>query len=72
MMTSLFAQKQSVTIKGFAPQYVGKELSFNQIEDYYSNIESTFAKTTVQTHSTFTVQFYLDKTQKIVVRGLNN
>ncbi len=72
MMTSLFAQNKFVTIKGFAPQYVGKELSFNQIEDYYSNIESTFAKTTVKSDSTFSVQFYLDKTQKIVVRGLNN
>jgi hypothetical protein len=72
LAASLFAQKETVTITGFAPQYVGKELSFNQIEDYYSQIESSFAKTTVKADSTFSVKFYLDKTQKIVVRGMNN
>lgn len=72
MVPTIWSQKEAVTIKGFAPQYVGKELSFNQIVDYYSQVEAPFAKTTVQADSTFSVQFYLDKTQKIVVRGLNN
>ena len=33
------SQTNTVKIEGFAPDYVGKEISFNRIEDYYSNIE---------------------------------
>ncbi len=66
------AQTSSVKIKGYAPAFVGKEISFHHIEDYYSYMESTMAKTTVKADSTFTVEFRLDKTQKIVVRCMNN
>ena len=66
------SQTNTVKIVGFAPDYIGKEISFNQIEDYYSNIESTIGKTTVKKDSTFSAEFHLDHTQRIVVRGLNN
>lgn len=67
-----YGQKESVTISGLAPDYVGKEIIFNQIEDYYSQLESKFASTTVKADSTFSVKFYLDKTQKIAIHGKNN
>lgn len=71
-LTSLFGQKEIVTISGFAPDYVGKEISFSQIEDYYSNVQSKLATTVVKADSSFSVQFYSDKTRKIVVNALNN
>lgn len=67
-----FSQQESVTIKGFAPDYVGKQITFNKIEDYYSNLESTYATATVNEDSTFSVQFFCADTRKIIIRAVNN
>jgi hypothetical protein len=67
------AQKgQIVTIKGYAPSYVGQTISFMEIEDYFSMNEATLATTTVKEDSTFTLSFFTDETQKIIVHANKN
>jgi hypothetical protein len=67
-----FGQEQIVEITGYAPAYVGKEISVHQIEDYYSDKEIKLGATTVKPDSTFSIKFYLDKTQRITLRAMNN
>lgn len=69
----IFAQeKEIVTIKGFAPSYVGGIIQINEIEDFVSMTESTLASTTVKEDSTFTLSFYSNSTQKVVVHANKN
>ena len=60
---SLNAQKGIVTIKGYAPAYVGKKIEIVEIQDYLSMTEALVATTTVDADSTFTVYFETNKTQ---------
>lgn len=69
---SLFGQEKLVTIKGYAPAYVGKEITILQIEDYWSNKEAKLAATTVLADSSFSVEFFASETQKVKLRALNN
>lgn len=71
-LVSLTAYSQSVTIKGYAPAYVGETISANEIEDYFSFYEKTVAKAKVNDDSTFTMTFDIPKTEKIILRGGNN
>lgn len=64
--------KKLVTIKGTAPSYVGQTVSFMTIDDYFSMMESRIASTTVLPDSTFSVSFYANETQKIIVRASKN
>lgn len=66
-----FGQK-TVTINGFAPDYVGSQITINGIEDYLSMKEVVIASTTVKADSTFSTSFFIDETQKVKVRGKNN
>lgn len=66
-----FAQS-TVKIEGFAPDYVGKAIEIYQIEDYFSLKESRMASGTVKEDSTFSITFFADRTQRVVVRGGNN
>ncbi len=69
----LFGQeKEIVTIKGYAPSYVGGTIQINEIEDFVSMKESSIASTTVKEDSTFTLSFYAKQTQKVVVRANKN
>ncbi len=71
--TIVFAQnKATVKISGFAPAYIGKTIEFMEIVDYFSMNESRLGSATVQEDSTFSVQFYIEETQKIRVRSNNN
>jgi hypothetical protein len=69
----LFGQeKEIVTIKGFAPSYVGGTIQINEIEDFVSMKETSIASTTVKEDSTFTLSFYAKETQKVVIRANKN
>jgi len=70
---TVFAQTgKIVTIKGYAPSYVGQTVSFMEIEDYFSMNEATLATTTVKEDSTFSLSFYTQETQKIIVHANKN
>lgn len=69
----IFAQEgKIVTIKGYAPTYVGQTISFMEIEDYFSMNEATLATTTVKEDSTFSLSFFVEETQKIIVHANKN
>ena len=64
--------KREVTIKGFAPSYVGSTISICELSDYLSSKEAVLANTTVQADSTFSVSFPLNETQRInLIAGRN-
>lgn len=65
-------EKSLVTIKGFAPDYIGKAIEIFQIEDYLSMKENKIAQGMVKEDSTFSTTFYTDYTKKIVVKSMNN
>ncbi len=67
-----FGQERIVSITGYAPAYVGKEISIHQIEDYYSDREIKLGAGTVKADSSFTIQFFAEETQRITLRALNN
>ncbi len=69
----VFGQKEkAVTIKGFAPSYLGKTIRIGEIEDYLSKKESPLGSTTVGTDSTFQLSFFVKETQKIVLHADRN
>lgn len=63
---------QSTTIKGYAPQYVGKEIYAYTIDDYFSSKEKLVASGEVKPDSTFTLSFSLNTTEKIIIKSQNN
>ena len=69
---SISQEKQLVTIKGYAPAYVGKSLDVNEILDYFTMKEGPIASTTVKEDSTFSVSFFLEETQKVVLHSNRN
>lgn len=69
LTTLSFAQ---VTVKGFAPAYVGKTIEAFAIDDYFSYHESLLASTQVQSDSSFTLYIDANHTQKIIIKSTNN
>ena len=65
-------EKSIVTIKGFAPAYVGKTVELFTIEDYFSRKESLIASSMVLEDSTFSFSFYNEKTQKVILKSNKN
>lgn len=65
-------EKSLVTIKGFAPDYVGKTLEVYQIEDYLSLKEIRIAQGEVNLDSTFLISFFINSTQKVLLKSQNN
>lgn len=64
---------QTITeVKGYAPAYVGQKVELFEIEDYFSMRESLLATTIVAPDSSFSFQFYNNKTQKIIVKSAKN
>lgn len=59
-------------VKGFAPAYVGQKIELYEIEDYFSMRESLLATTLVGSDSSFSFQFYNNKTQKIIIKSAKN
>ena len=65
-------QKSLVTIEGYAPKYVGQTISIMQIDDYLSMKESLLGSTTVGKDSTFSISFFANDMQKVIVRAAKN
>ncbi|MBL1278646.1 MAG: hypothetical protein COA33_000095 [Fluviicola sp.] len=65
----LFSQ---VTIKGFAPSYVGETIEAYRILDYFSNKKEKITSATVESDSSFTLYLASDITQKIILKSKNN
>lgn len=61
-----------VTVKGFAPAYVGKTIEAFAIDDYFSYHESLLASTQVNADSSFTLYIDNDITRKIIIKSSNN
>jgi hypothetical protein len=73
--TISFAQLDSsyVEIEGFAPDYLGREITICGIQDYLSEREEVLARCTVNPKdSLFHITFKVDGTKKILVRGESN
>lgn len=69
----MFSQEgKVVTIKGYAPAYVGQTITILEIEDYFSMKEAKLASTLVKEDSTFSISFFLKETQKILVQAAKN
>jgi hypothetical protein len=69
---SVALTQSTVTISGYAPAYVGKQIEINQIEDYLSLIESPIISTTVQKDSTFKLTFSCTEMQKVSLKVHQN
>jgi hypothetical protein len=63
---------KTVTINGYAPTYVGQTITLHEIEDYFSNKETTIASAIVQSDSTFSATFLIQETQKISILPAKN
>tara|TARA_B110000285_G_C15116779_1_gene614583 strand:+ start:499 stop:1902 length:1404 start_codon:yes stop_codon:yes gene_type:complete len=61
-----------VTIKGFAPAYVGQEIEAYRVIDYMSNIQEKIATATVESDSSFTLYVASEITQKVIIKSKNN
>jgi hypothetical protein len=73
VLSAHFSISQAITtIAGFAPHYVGKEIVVCEIQDYFSLRENVLARTTVKADSTFSLSFYANSIQKVIVRCEKN
>jgi hypothetical protein len=61
-----------VTIKGFAPAYIGQKLEAFEIKDYLSDMENKLSSCEVKADSTFELTFPIKETSKIVLRSRQN
>ena len=64
-----FAQ---VTIKGFAPTYIGESIEAYRVLDFLSEKEALIGSAKVDSDSTFTLYIESPITQKIILKGKNN
>lgn len=68
-----FAQKgKIVRIDGYAPSYVGQTITVMEIEDYFSMKEAMVASISVKEDSTFSLSFFVEETQKVIIRAAKN
>ncbi|MBN9293469.1 MAG: hypothetical protein J0G96_05770 [Flavobacteriia bacterium] len=73
ILSFLFIQAQKITtIKGYAPDYIGKSIEVYEFMDLLSMKESLLAVSTVKEDSTFSMSFINQKVQKVVIRSNNN
>jgi hypothetical protein len=69
---SNISAESMTSIKGYAPKYIGEKVEIYAIEDYCSLKERLIASTQVKDDSTFVVNFFNSKTQKIIIKSKNN
>lgn len=67
-LCAIAQDKKNVTIKGYAPYFIGKEIVFSGISDYLTNSEIPLAKTVVGTDSSFSVNLEIGYTQRLNLR----
>jgi len=65
-----FAQK--VRIHGDAPGYVGQSIEVQRIGDYLSDKTTIITSSIVEKDSTFSLQFYTDDIEKIIIKANTN
>lgn len=63
---------QLVKIKGYAPEYIGSNVSLYSFEDYITNAESRIAQAKVGEDSVFVLNFYFHTTEKVKLKVGNN
>ena len=63
---------QQVEIKGFAPNYIGKNIQIFGIQDYFSKKDTLLVEGKVKNDSTFSVKFDLKNPQKILIKPHKN
>ena len=61
-----------ISLKGYAPSYVGQTIEIYGIEDYFSGKEHVIASATVQPDSTFSFTLDIPSTRKILIKSNNN
>jgi hypothetical protein len=66
------AQKNKIEVSGYAPDYIGKEISFYTIQDYFSYKDSLIGKTSVGIDSLFSISLPELATQKIIIKAHKN
>jgi hypothetical protein len=59
-------------IFGYAPSYIGEKVEVYAIEDYCTLKERLIATSLVKDDSTFSVNFFNSKTQKVYIKSRNN
>jgi len=64
--------KEITQINGFAPKYIGQEITISEIVDFVTMKEERIATTTVKEDSTFSCSFYLDETRKLIMHAGKN
>lgn len=69
---SLSQSQDTETIKGYAPSYVGQEVKIALVEDYFSLKDSVIGSAVVQQDSSFTIDFKVSETQKMIVYAGKN
>ncbi len=66
-VSQLFAQ-DIVTLKVYAPTYIGQMVQLNGIEDYLTLTETPLATSEVAKDSMFTIHTHIPETQKVMLR----
>jgi len=61
-------QENTIQIKGYAPNYVGKEMQLITYGDYLSNLEIRVVSETVNDSGLFYINFKTDKIKRVMLR----
>lgn len=61
----LLSVAQLIQLKGYAPEYIGKEVTLSKIVDYISYNEEVIARSEVKTDSIFELNFFFSSTEKV-------
>ncbi len=68
----LVAISQTVKISGIAPTYAGQSIEVYEYKDYLSKLEQVISTSTVNSDSTFALQFSTNDIKKIILKSGNN
>ena len=63
---------QLIKIKGYAPEYIGDEVSLYRFEDYVTQTEARIAQGHVGRDSVFTLNLFFNSTEKVKLKVGNN
>ena len=68
VLNSTFSQ---VSIKGFAPAYIGETIEAFKIQDYFSEKQEMIASAKVEEDATFTLYLETPITQKVILKCIS-
>lgn len=72
LFASIVQAQKLTEIKGFAPDYVGKEVNLSEIQDFLSFRTERIASALVKPDSTFSLVFNMESTKKMLLSSDNN